>query len=478
MNHSRPNIVLIMADQWRGDCLGIAGHPVVETPNLDSIFRQGTAFTRAHSSVPSCIAARAALLTGLSQRSHGRVGYQDGVNWNYPTTLPGLLADAGYHTHCAGKMHVHPPRSLMGFHNVDLHDHLGHLRNGGLDYSLFDDYLPWLQDHCGRDAEFKDSGLGSNGYSVNSWPYEERFHPTNWVTTKAIDFLRRRDVTKPFFLKVSYHRPHPPLDPPQNYLNRYLNKELPPVAMGDWSSSQPLTQRGPSCPVPDSSDQMDLARKAYYAQITHIDCQINRLVQALFERQVWNDTMLIFLADHGEMLYDHNFVGKSVPYAGAAGIPFMIRLPDAWETAQTRRSDALVELRDVLPTCLDVAGIPFPDSIEGASVVPLCRGEDVSWRDYLHGEHSSPLAERANQWIINDKELYVWNTQNGAERYFRLDSDQCESCDTSKEHPDRVEFLRRRLITELDGREEGYVKNGELVVGTKYQAVLDSTNQE
>ena len=118
----RLNILLITADQMRGDCIGALGHPDVETPNLDTMVNQGVAFTRCYSATPTCIPARAALFTGQSQEHHGRVGYQDGVDWNYPITLPGEFTRAGYHTHCAGKMHVWPPRSLMGFCSVDLHD--------------------------------------------------------------------------------------------------------------------------------------------------------------------------------------------------------------------------------------------------------------------------------------------------------------------------------------------------------------------
>ena len=100
--------------------MGNAGHPVVETPYLDTMANGGVSFTRAYSAVPSCIAARAAIMTGMSQEGHGRKGYRDNVVWNYPHTLAGELATAGYHTQCVGKMHVYPTRSLLGFHNVVL----------------------------------------------------------------------------------------------------------------------------------------------------------------------------------------------------------------------------------------------------------------------------------------------------------------------------------------------------------------------
>src|SRR5690242_15261243 len=150
----RPNIVLICVDQWRGDCLSVAGHPVVHTPYLDRLASRGVRMTRAYTATPSCIPARASLLTGLSPRSHGRVGYEDGVPWNYPVTMPGEFTRHGYQTQCVGKMHVHPPRSLMGFQHVMLHDgylHAGRSYSPNLEQS--DDYLHWLRERAGTAAD-------------------------------------------------------------------------------------------------------------------------------------------------------------------------------------------------------------------------------------------------------------------------------------------------------------------------------------
>ena len=119
---NRPNILLIMTDQLRGDALGYAGHPDVKTPYLDTLASKGVVFDHAYSACPSCIAARAALHTGMSPEHHRRVGYEDNIPWTYPHTMAGELSKAGYHTQCTGKMHVHPLRNYLGFHNVDLHD--------------------------------------------------------------------------------------------------------------------------------------------------------------------------------------------------------------------------------------------------------------------------------------------------------------------------------------------------------------------
>ena len=117
-----PNIILLMADQMRGDCLGIAGHPDVKTPFLDALAAEGVRYENAYSACPTCVPARASLYTGMSQEHTGRVGYEDLVPWNYTHTLAGELSKAGYYTQCVGKMHVHPLRNNLGFNDVRLHD--------------------------------------------------------------------------------------------------------------------------------------------------------------------------------------------------------------------------------------------------------------------------------------------------------------------------------------------------------------------
>jgi arylsulfatase A-like enzyme len=468
----KPNIVMIIVDQWRGDCAGILGNPFVDTPNLDRIFSKGTVFTQAYSAVPSCIAARASLLTGMAPENHGRVGYQDRVPWNYVNTLPGKLAEAGYHTHCVGKMHVFPARNLMGFHSVELHDgylHNERCRNTG--HEQMDDYLPWLREKCGADADITDAGVGCNGYSVSPWPYEERYHPTNWVTSRSIDFLRRRDPGKPFFLKVSYHRPHPPLDPPKNYLDRYLDRELPPLPIGDWvDPDQKIGERNIDSPVPVDEKQIDLARRAYYAQLTHIDCQLNRLIHALNEASVLNNTLILFVSDHGDMLYDHRRVAKSLPYSASARIPLMIKLPDSWKAAAAENTDVPVELRDIMPTLLEAAGSDIPETVDGISLLPYCQGRKKCDREYIHGEHSS--GDNSNHWITDGREMYVWYSQTGEEQLFDIRKDPCNVKNLVRKKPGRVEYLRNCLIKELTSREENYVIDGKLAVGVKPKSIL------
>lgn len=466
----KPNIVLIHVDQWRADCLSFTGHPSVETPHLDSFFRSGVSFSKAYAAVPSCIASRASLMTGLTPRTHGRTGYRDGVPWKYDTTLAGTLAANGYHTQAVGKMHVYPERNLLGFHNVVLHDGYLHRSRSQGDIADRDDYLPWLRDRHGASADFIDTGMGCNGYAVSPWCYDAHEHPSAWVTTESIDFLRRRDPDKPFFLYTSYHRPHPPLDPPRDYLAMYERKTLPSPVRGDWVDHT-VRRGGLDSPVPVSHAEIDRARKAYYAQITFIDHQINRLVHALHERNLMDDTWILFTSDHGDMLYDHEHIAKALPYEGSARVPFIIRYPQKNALPAGKTIDAPVEMRDIFPTICDIAGIETPRAVEGKSVMPFCRGEQPEWREYVHGEHE--WGTGSNQWLTDGKWKYAWFSQTGREQLFDLVNDPNEMHDLAAKDANRVSEWRTILVNELNGREEGYTDEKDLIVGKKPMQVLE-----
>lgn len=478
MSDQPANIILIVVDQWRSDTLGCAGHPCVRTPHLDRLAHDGIRFTNAYSATPTCVPARAALLTGLSQKRTGFVGYDETRDWHYETTLAGTLADAGYHTQCVGKMHVKPYRNLMGFHHVVLHDgYLHSVQARRDDYTLYDDYLPDLRRRLGRpEADYLDSGIGCNGYAVAPWPYDESLHPTTWVTDQAVDFIhRRRDPSRPFFLKVSYHRPHPPLDPPMSHLWYYQQAdiEIPQPIAGDWADEWHLPHgTSPESPVPHDPAQIRLARQAYYAQCTHIDTQINRLTHALWRDKATTNTAIIFISDHGEMLYDHHQTGKAMPFEASAGIPCIIQPPRSGKDAALRNRvcDTVVELRDVLATCCDFAGVAPEDrpDTDGISMIGAARGSET--RDYLHGEHER--GTESNQWLTDGRQKYIWWSQSDREYLFDLENDPTEMHNIAGPRPDDVAMWRHRLIAELDGREEGFVAEGKLVAGRPQKPLL------
>lgn len=467
----QPNIVLIFADQWRGDCLGIVGHPTVQTPYLDAMASKGTVFRRCYAATPSCIPARASLHTGLTPRSHGRVGYRDGVPWDYEVTLAGEFTRHGYQTECVGKMHVYPERTQLGFQHVQLHDgYLHYAREHADDIERVDDYLPWLRQRAGHDVDYAEHGMGCNSYTVRPWPVDEHLHPTNWVAGQSIDFLRRRDPRKPFLLMMSFHRPHPPLDAPAWATGQYLDAPLDDPPVGDWADDLLADHYQPhdsgAAPRKMAPHLLQQARAGYYGHLTHIDHQVHRFTEALNAHGLGRNTWFVFAADHGDLLGDHNLFAKSLPYEGSARVPlFVVPAPCQADTAQPGNGransaptfcDAPVELRDLMPTLLDIAGLPIPRNVEGQSLLPLTREPTANWRDHVHGEHTSRFG--SVHYLTDGKRKYIWFARTGREQLFDLENDPGECRDLACQ-PDRQEELagsRQALIRELTGREESF----------------------
>ncbi len=470
----RPNIVLICVDQMRHDCLSIAGHPAVETPMLDTLAADGVRFTNAYSAVPSCIAARASLFTGLKPETHGRVGYRDGVTWNYETTLAGEMTKAGYQTISVGKMHVHPQRNKVGFEDVVLHDGMlhcyGHKRES--------DYEDWVKAELGPDCGLFDHGLPANSWVARPWHLPEYTHPTYWATSRAVEFLGKRDESRPFFMFLSYVAPHPPLAPPRCYFDQYDNQDLPAPPIGDWADNfvagdqdtgrfSHSTLRGKLDPRAQHR-----AQAGYYGLITQIDHQIGRFIEYCSEYDVLKNTVFMFVSDHGEQLGDHYLFRKTLPYAGSARVPLIMKFPQGWIEKRHQTYDHPVELRDIMPTVLDIAGAPIPESVEGRSLLGLAKGEDTPWRQYIHGEH--PIGDLANHYITDGKHLYAWYSQTGVEQFFHTEKDPHEMHNLIDDpaQGEIIDRFRKLLIKELQGREEGYSDGEKLIVGCEPTGVL------
>lgn len=469
----QPNILLLMCDQFRGDCLSIQDHPNVKTPFLDSIGHQGVVFENAYSATPSCIPARAALLTGRSQEGHGRVGYQDNVDWDYTHYMAEEFSNADYQTQCIGKMHVHPPRLSCGFQSLKLHDgYLACYRDNKAPYwmhqSVHDDYLFDLQNQTNRFSDVTSSGPECNSWVTHPWIYEERLHPTNWVADQSIRFIQTRDRTKPFFLMSSFVRPHQPLDPPQSYFDMYKDKDLRKPAQGDWDDKKRTKAHKFQYDSIYGTDDPNLQHDAmagYYGSITHVDHQIGRILLALQEDGILEDTIVCFVSDHGEMLFDHGLWRKVFPYQGSVHIPFLMRVGKNVASIQSQRIKDVVELRDVMPTLLDLCHLPIPDTVDGISLKPVLEGTKASPRDYLHGEHSFH-SDLSNHYIVTKRYKYIWYSQTGIEQFFDLENDPFESHDVIYDpaYKDIITTLRNHLIKELKNRPEGYSDGTQLFI--------------
>ena len=443
---------------------------MLQTPNLDALARHGTRFRRAYAEAPSCIPARRSLMSGTAPAANGAVGFQ-GAAWAPAHTMAGELTRAGYQTELIGKMHLEPTGKRYGFEHVQLAD--GVRGDPGENQ-----YVRWLAQQ-GR-TEMRPGmahGIDSNGWVGRPHTLPEHQMHTFWCVDRALEFLETRDPTQPFFLHVSLIDPHPPLTPPQFYYERYAHREMPEPVVGDWVddfADGPERGIGPASYRVHLDDyQMHCCRAAYYGMVNFIDDQIGRLFQALGGARA--NTFTLFTSDHGEMLGDHHLFRKTFPYEASARVPMLLHAPPAMQLPANGISDAPVGLQDVMPTLLDVAGAPIPESCTGRSMLPLMRGDDSSWRDVLHGEHA-PCYDKShgNHYLVDARYKYIWYSESGREQLFDLVRDPNETHDMAADR-DAEAWLRdyrQRLIALLRDRPEGFTDGQRLIPGQAYPALL------
>src|SRR5215471_101666 len=302
---SRPNILMLMADQHRTDCVGAYGNPLIRTPHLDRIAAEGVRFDCAYTSTPSCTPARTALLTGLSPWGHGMLGYANMATKPYPVEKASATAAAGYYTTAIGKNHYYPITNPHGYHHMVTDEHCSywfHKRTTDKpqSYEPRCDYESWFWSQR-PDADPHATGLGWNDQPARPFVYPEELHATHWTGTTAERFLARYDHPEPFFLKVSFIRPHSPYDPPQRLFDSYINQQLPSAQVAGWAGRYEK-RSGPEDDLWHgklSAEEIHRSRAGYYAGVTFVDEQIGRILTVLQERNMLDDTMIVFFSDHG-----------------------------------------------------------------------------------------------------------------------------------------------------------------------------------
>lgn len=462
---SQPNIILILCDQMRGDAIGADGNIVIQTPNIDFLASKGTLFSHAYSAVPSCLPARVSLWTGQNQWHTGVLGMGRGqgpIPNDFPHTLAGELTKAGYRTHLVGKGHFHPQRTPMGFETSEL-DESGRMPDS--------DYRIWFAEHASDGVTPDDHGVDWNSWHARPWHTEEHLHPTYWTMTRSLDFLKTHDHERPFFLNISFARPHSPYVPPKHYFDMYKQSDLPEPHIGEWADihDDPKTAMNPNAwRGRMTTEQVKRARAGYYGSISFIDTQIGRLMNWMQKQgsEIRENTWILFTSDHGDMQGDHNLWRKTYAYEGSACIPFiMVPLPCDTKKRVRTVANEVVELRDVMPTLLEAAGFPIPRTVEGMSVLPLLNDTASDWRTYIHGEHCTCYSEEQEmQFVTNGKRKFIWLPRIHQEQFFDLDQDPGECYDLigNPERQEEIETWRGYLRQELEERKCGWVKNGQL----------------
>ncbi|MEM6391385.1 MAG: sulfatase-like hydrolase/transferase [Planctomycetota bacterium] len=444
MATDRPNILLLITDQQRHDTVAALGNPLIKTPALDRMCREGTAFTRAYTPSPVCVPARHAMASGLPPHVSGVFDLWDASR---PTlSFMQRLNDAGYQTHGVGKMHFTPDAyAAWGFQSRDTSE------EGSRDPDR-DDYARFLDEH-GYEHVRDPYGYRSEFYYVpQPSQLPERLHHTRWCADRSIDFLQRRDASRPFLLCTHFVCPHPPFASPYPWSRLYRADEPdPPFVPEDnaelltyWNHAQ---NRYKWRDGGTDRHVLGAMRAAYYASISYIDHQVGRMLDALGNAE--SNTLVIFSSDHGELLGDYGSFGKRCMLDAAARVPLLVRWPGRVEADQCCSTPA--SLLDIHTTATTAAGLgPDAPHPEGVDLVALARGDAdryAVFSTFQRGGFGLHMAATADT-------KYIHSEADGKDWFFDQSDGQPEH--TSNPDDPRCAELRERLLQRY--RDDGYTE--------------------
>ncbi len=406
MTAARPDIILITADQWRGDLLGSALHPFARTPNLDALARESTLFARHYGQAYPCAPARAGLVTGLYAHKHRVVSNGTPLDASHPTLFTELRR-AGYrptlfgYTDTALDPRGRPPG------DPDLGDYENVCPGLAVDTLLTERATPWLAHLKARGHAIPDPDAGRNAvYEQRGFGEPAVFaaddSETAFLTDRFLSWLSVAGA-EPLCAHLSFIAPHPPfaaaapfdalVDPDSVTLP--LRGADPEVEMAQHPLTAALVTgtdlRGfaPGLVGPAGAADERTIRKlrAIYAGLAaEVDHHIGRIMAALKAAGRWDNTVLVFTGDHGEQLFDHWMLGKAGYFDQSAHVPLILHDPrPAADPGRGRTVTAFTESIDVMPTLLALAGLSPPPDADGASLLPFCAGETPArWRDEAH----------------------------------------------------------------------------------------------
>lgn len=411
------NVLFIMADQLRWDHLSCAGHPYLHTPNLDALAARGVRFSQAYVTSGVCGPSRMSYYTG-------RYPISNGATWNRVPLAIGehtlgeylRAGGSGHDLWLAGKTHVMPDDEGLARLAIDGGSELGHLlKRGGFreidrhdghhETRDTDGYSGWLRaqgyDSAQPWTDYVISALDERGQVVSGWQMRNVHLParvaephseTAYTTTKAIEFMREQG-SRPWVLHLSYVKPHWPYMAPAPYHAMYTYDQCLPTVKrtSELQSAHPVTaayRQHEESATFARDEVVRHVRPAYQGLIKQLDDQLGRLFDAMHSLGRMDDTLVIFCADHGDFLGDHWLGEKELFYDTVQRVPFIVADPRREADATRGRvDDRFVECVDVVPTVLDTLGLPIPEHrVEGASLLPLLRGESPAWRDFVYSE--------------------------------------------------------------------------------------------
>ncbi len=393
----RPNILWICTDQQRYDTIACLGNKHIRTPNLDKLASQGTAFTHAFCQSPVCTPSRASFLTGRYPRTTR--AYQNGQMIDRDEILvTKMLADAGYDCGLSGKLHLAPCNGREAEERIDDGYRYYKWSHQPAGCENTNAYQLWLKSKGYRYSDL----YHRDGYAHAGVPAD--LHQTTWCIDEAINFIKE-ERDKPWLMSVNIYAPHHPFDPPKEFFDRYDPDKLPDpdYVEGELANKPAFQRRDHSRKDYSYKDMTPHERRkikaAYYAMIEHIDEHVGRIMKFLDDTGRREDTVVIFMSDHGELLGDHGiFLKGPYTYDCSIRVPLIISWPGQFRSGVT--SDALVELTDITPTILRAAGMPIPYRVQGRPLNDLLTGKTDKHRDYVFCESYNTMVNSSQQTVM------------------------------------------------------------------------------
>jgi arylsulfatase A-like enzyme len=349
MTTKRRHILVILCDQLRPDFLPVYGCEAVPCPSLESLAAAGTVFDRAISSCPVCAPARAGMMTGQYPDRHGvwtnDVPFADGLDY-----LPLRMRDLGYRTACFGKMHHFPADDPKGF------EHARQMEEGRLGEN--EPYLRWLYEHR-PDLDASKQDWRQFDHERYVFRLDDEWHYEHWMAAEAIDTIRSHagGGAEPLFLWVSFQGPHTPYNPAPGFKGSVDAGGIPePLKRADGEPVCPIHRyRNGSKPPPADRAELMRQRIAYAESIVQIDDEIGRILSALGDAGIREDTTILFSSDHGDLLGDYGLCEKGpFCFSGQLNVPLIVANHPAVPSGE--RSSVLTGNLDIPSTVLDIAG--------------------------------------------------------------------------------------------------------------------------
>lgn len=450
---SQYNVLILLSDQQRFDTIHKAGYEHMITPALDALAEEGTLCVNAFSGNPVCMPARHDLITGLPARVHGYYGNNEKVairDYGAPT-LPRIFSEAGYRTAAIGKMHFSPAREHHGFGEMRLMEELPKIRQN-------DEYAMFLKEQ-GLDHIQNPHGVRPHIYHIPQNAQQPNdLHGTRWVAEESINWLKENE-RHPFFLMCGFIQPHPPWNIPNEYDHLYDSKEIPKAIEKSRLPFEDET-KAEWFGDDDTDRQREQIRKAYYTAVSMVDESTGKIIQYLKDTKQWDNTLVIYTSDHGEMLQDKGYYSKELPYDSAVRVPLIIKYPKGF--CHTNLRDDFVDLLDIMPTCLEVCGLTYPDY----------KGYQPFGKSLLADEKKkyqfAATGRTSLRWVMccNEKYKYIYHYMDGYEELYEIGKPEVINLiikDREKYTDVIVELKQQAIAYEEKWGIEGGVVNGEFV---------------